>query len=74
MKRVEQWPPPRWTEVIVLWDDIMNPPNYPIKEILEWVDSAPGDLYHLHGYKATEGFAFRFKNSRDATFFRLMWL
>ncbi len=74
MKKVDLWPPPDWHEVVVLWEDIMNPPKYPIKQILDWIDVAPGGCYHLHGYKATEGFAFRFENSRDATYFRIMWL
>jgi len=74
MNRVECWPPPDWNEVLVFWHDILNPPNYPIRKILDWIDTAPGDQYHLHGYNATDGFAFRFKNPKDATFFRIMWL
>ena len=74
MKRIEQWPPPDWTEIIVLWDDVLHGPQYPIREILAWVDSAPGGEYHLHGYKSTEGFSFRFCNPKDATHFRLRWL
>jgi hypothetical protein len=30
-------------------------------------------LWHLHGWQATEGFAFRFENARDATAFGLRW-
>ena len=70
----ELWPPPKWHEIIVLWDDILRGPEYPIKEILEWVDLAPGGRYHLHGYKSTEGFAFRFERSEDAVYFKLRWL
>ena len=71
----EMWPPPNdWIEVIVLWDDILKGPRYPINKILEWIDSAPGGPYHLHGYKSTEGFSFRFKQAEDATHFRLRWL
>ena len=74
MNKVECWPPPDWHEVVVLWQDIMHPPEYPIRRILDWVEEAPGGDYHLHGYKATEGFAFRFARARDATLFRIMWL
>jgi hypothetical protein len=69
------WPPPEdWTEVVVLWDDVLAGPKYPIKQILDWLEAAPGGKYHLHGYNSTEGFAFRFKNPRDATHFKLKWL
>ncbi len=74
MIKFDHWPPPPWTEVVVLWEDILNPPNYPIRDILDWVNNFSGDRYHLHGFKATEGFAFRFENPKDAFMFRLMWL
>jgi hypothetical protein len=74
MKQIEGWPPPDWTEVVVLWDEILKPPGYPIKKILEWVDQAPGGEFHLHGYNSTEGFSFRFRNPQDATYFKLRWL
>jgi hypothetical protein len=77
MKQVqsyEMWPPPDWTEVIILWDDIHKGPRYPIKDILAWVDSTPGGRYHLHGHNSTEGFAFRFERAEDATYFKLRWL
>jgi hypothetical protein len=77
MKQVqsyEMWPPPDWTEVIILWDDIHKGPQYPIRDILDWVDSTPGGRYHLHGYGSTEGFAFRFERAEDATYFKLRWL
>jgi hypothetical protein len=70
----EMWPPPAWTEIIVLWSDILEGPQYPIREILEWVDAVPGGRYHLHGYKSTEGFSFRFERPKDATHFKLRWL
>jgi hypothetical protein len=41
--------------------------------IISWIDSQPGGRYHLHGYKSTEGFAFRFERDEDATVFRLRW-
>lgn len=67
-------PPPEWEEIIIMWCDITGGPQYPIKEILDWIDNAPGGRYHLHGYHWTEGFAFRFENPIDATYFRLRWL
>jgi hypothetical protein len=71
----EIWPPPEnWTEIIILWDDVLNGPRYPIKEILNWVDNVPGDGYHLHGYNSTEGFSFRFQNPKDAVHFKLRWV
>lgn len=74
MDQIEyQDPHPNWTEVIILWGEILEPPKYPIREILEWVANAPGGRYHLHGYKSTEGFAFRFERPEDATYFRLKW-
>ncbi len=73
MKKVDLWPPPDWTEVVVLWDDILGGPQLPINEILVWVEHEPGDEYHLHGYRSTEGFAFRFKNPQDAVHFKLKW-
>jgi hypothetical protein len=74
MKQIEGWPPPDWTEVVVLWDEILGAPGYPIKEILDWMDSAPGGEFHLHGYNSTEGFSFRFRDPEDATYFKLRWL
>ena len=44
------WPPPEhWFEVIVLWKDILEGPRYPIREILKWLEQAPGGRYHIHG-------------------------
>lgn len=42
-------------------------------DIIAWLDKAPGLCYHLHGWKATEGFAFRFENPHDAVLFALRW-
>ena len=67
-----QEPWPDWTEVIILWDDILAD-NYPIRHILNWIDDAPGGRYHVHGWKSTEGFAFRFEDPRDAILFSLTW-
>ena len=75
MKRVAyQDPAPKWTEVLVLWDNIVNHPQYNIREILAWIDNAPGGRYHLHGHNSTDGFAFRFERSEDATYFKLRWM
>jgi hypothetical protein len=74
MEKVDYWPPPKWTEVVVLWDDILGGPGYPIQKILYWIDKEPGGRYHLHGYNSTEGFAFRFENPGDAVHFKLRWL
>ena len=75
IKSDQLWPPPDdWTEVIVLWQDVLQAPYYPITPILEWLESAPGGDYHIHGYESTEGFSFRFRNPEDATHFKLRWL
>lgn len=71
----DMWPPPDdWVEVVVLWREILELPGYPIRDILDWLESAPGGEYHIHGYESTEGFSFRFKRAEDATHFRLRWL
>jgi len=71
----KMWPPPNnWPEVVVLWKDVLGDPHYPIREILEWLDTTPGGDYHIHGYESTEGFSFRFRDAADATHFKLRWL
>jgi len=72
--KVDRWPPPDWTEIIILWDEVLSYPNYPIRDILAWIDEAPGGQYHLHGHNSTDGFAFRFERPEDATYFKLKWL
>ena len=69
-----QDPPPAWTEVIIMWDEITYAPYYPIREILAWINETSGGRYHLHGFKGTEGFVFNFENPADATYFKLKWL
>jgi hypothetical protein len=69
-----QDPHPDWTEVVVLWEDILGGPEYSIRDILDWINSAPGEKYHLHGYQSDKGFAFRFKNPNDAIHFKLRWM
>ena len=75
MKQVEMWPPPDiWTEVVIPWTDMLVPHTFrqPLR-ILAWLEQQPGGCYHLHGWKATEGFAFRFERAEDATAFSLKW-
>ena len=68
------WPPPKhWDEVVVLWDVMLSKETHNPMVILKWLDDAPGGRYHLHGWKSGEGFAFRFENKKDATYFRLKW-
>jgi hypothetical protein len=74
MKKVELWPPPNWPEVVVLWSTMLHSKSHQPNDIVKWVDSQPGGHYHLHGYKATEGFAFRFERNEDAMLFALRWL
>ena len=45
----------------------------PPAEWEEVVKTAPGGRYHLHGWRATEGFAFRFEDPVDALYFKLRW-
>ena len=73
MKRIDMWPPPYWTEVVVTWETMLANADRAPNAILEWVEKQPGGEYHLHGYKSTEGFAFRFRREKDATLFRLRW-
>jgi hypothetical protein len=42
-------------------------------KIVAWVEAYPGAEYHLHGYRSTEGFAFRFSDPDDALIFKLKW-
>lgn len=74
MYKVDRWPPPDWTEIIILWDEVLSYPNYPIRDIIAWIDETPGGQYHLHGHNSTDGFAFRFERPEDATYFKLKWL
>jgi hypothetical protein len=41
--------------------------------IISWLETAPGGRYHLHGWRAAEGFAFRFEDPADALYFKLRW-
>ena len=67
------WPPPdNWYEVVLLWDDMME--GGIAREVVDWCKMAPGARFHLHGYRLTQGFTFRFENAGDATMFALRWL
>ena len=75
MEQVDYRDPwPDWEEVIIWWGDITAGPQYPIREILEWMADAPGGRYHLHGHDFSAGFNFRFERPEDATYFRLRWM
>ena len=63
-----------WDEIIILWRDVFEGPKYPIREILDWLETAEGGSYHLHGFNSTEGFCFQFERPEDATHFKLKWL
>jgi hypothetical protein len=86
MTRVEQWPPPDWTEVRVSWQLMLDSDNHNPRTILDWIDRQPGGRYHLHGWEAwdqveshgipprgIDGFAFRFEDPADAVIFQLTW-
>lgn len=73
MIQYECWPPPDWPEVIITWKTMLDYSDYSPNMIMHWIDNAPGGRYHLHGFQATEGFAFRFERPEDATMFALRW-
>ena len=74
MTQVEAWPPPAWTEVVISWDIMLNNADRAPNNITEWCRLYYGHgRWHLHGFKSTEGFAFRFEDARDATTFKLRW-
>lgn len=72
MKRIEQWPPPDWAEVVVTWNWIMQSRRHDIKALFNKIDEQPGGQYHIHGKGEAKDFAFRFENPADATWFRLV--
>jgi hypothetical protein len=77
MEKIDQWPPPNWTEVVIKWEQMLESPDYNPNIIVTWVDHVSGGRYHLHGYNTryntAEGFAFRFEDPKDATLFALRW-
>lgn len=74
MNRLDTWPPPEWIEVVISWNAILEASDRSPNSITEWCYRYPGHgRWHLHGWRQTEGFAFRFEDARDATAFGLMW-
>lgn len=75
MNRLDAWPPPAWTEVVITWTIMLNNADRNPNAITDWCEKYPGHgRWHLHGYRSIEGFAFRFEDARDATAFGLNWL
>jgi len=74
MNKLDAWPPPAWIEVVVSWKTMLNNADCSPNTITEWCNNYPGHgCWHLHGWRQTEGFAFRFEDARDATAFKLTW-
>lgn len=73
MIQFKAWPPPKWAEVVITWDQILDDPKLNPNMLYEWCEQRPGGRFHVHGWRSTEGFAFRFENKKDATVFALMW-
>ena len=74
MKQFVDWPPPgEWEEVVITWDIMLSSGRHKPPVIIEWLATAPGGRYHLHGWKSKEGFAFRFEDPKDALYFKLRW-
>lgn len=73
MIQFQAWPPPEWAEIVVTWDEILDGPTKP-QDYYDWCDAYDSTgRYHVHGWKSTEGFAFRFERPGDATLFALYW-
>ena len=74
MQKRQCWPPPEdWYQVVISWDTMWEHSDCNPNEIVAWVEAYPGAEYHLHGYRSTEGFAFRFSDPDDALIFKLKW-
>ena len=72
--KFEAWPPPEgWAQVVITWPIMLAQADYAPHAIEQWCLDHVGGRWHLHGYRATEGFAFRFEDPRDAVMFRLRW-
>lgn len=75
MNRLDAWPPPNWEEVVITWETMLHNADRSPNQITEWCYRYSGHgRWHLHGWRQTEGFAFRFEDARDATAFGLHWL
>ena len=78
MIQLTAWPPPdAWVECVITWAWLMSaygPPEGTIHKIYAWCDQHPSPArYHVHGWKSTDGFAFRFEDPKDAVIFKLRW-
>jgi hypothetical protein len=74
MKQFVGWPPPEWTEIVITWDKMLTSDEHDVNDIQEWVNTMPGNgRFHLHGWKSTEGFAYRFEDPKDAIIFAMKW-
>jgi len=74
MKQYVKWPPPaEWEEVVITWEVMLKGGRHTPPVIIEWLATAPGGRYHLHGWRAAQGFAFRFEDPVDALYFKLRW-
>ena len=65
--------PPKWTEVVITWDRILEDKTINPNMLYEWCDKRKGGMYHVHGWQSTAGFAFRFERKSDAVMFALKW-
>ena len=68
------WPPPDWTEVVITWDQILEDKSLNPTMLYDWCSKRAGGMFHVHGWKSTEGFSFRFEYPGDATVFALTWV
>lgn len=78
MIQLKAWPPPdNWIECVVTWAWLMSthgPPDGTVNKMYEWCDQYPSvSRYHVHGWRSTEGFSFKFEDPRDAVVFKLRW-
>ena len=74
MRQYVKWPPPaEWEEVVITWEVMLKGGRHSPPVIIKWLETAPGGRYYLHGWRATEGFAFRFEDPVDALYFKLRW-
>jgi hypothetical protein len=64
---------PDWTEVVITWDQILEDNCLNPNMLYDWCSKCKGGMYHVHGWKSTEGFAFRFERKSDAVLFALKW-
>lgn len=76
MIQLKTWPPPDWAECIVTWAWLMGSqtPQGTIQQMYAWCEQNPSTArYHVHGWRATEGFVFKFEDPKDAVMFKLKW-